>query len=93
MLLIMKESHKCSRHAEVQFPLGVSVLGVHGETYHNATNGVAIRPRHEVEDLVQNVIGLAAAPTYPVVGFSRRSVFRLCARIRGKCCGPGDIGH
>ena len=50
----------------------MSALGVNVENYHNASNSVAIRRCSEVEDLVQNVIGMAAARTYPVVGFSRK---------------------
>ena len=69
---MIQESHKRSRHAEGQFSLGVSALGVNVETCHNASNSVAIRHCSEVEDLVQNVIGPAAARTYPVVGFSRK---------------------
>jgi hypothetical protein len=73
--------------------VGVSALGVTVETCHHTSKSAAIRHCPEVEDLVQNVIGPAAARTYPGVGSAGRSVIRICARIRGMCCEPSDIGH
>jgi hypothetical protein len=50
--------------------------------------------RLSLDDVVQNVIGMAAPRTYSVVGFQQADPRSGSAEeFGGRCCGPGDIGH